>query len=104
MERMPAAVEPSVRYPFKASPYSSHALLLAEFPSRGDGRRILDIGCGYGHLGSFLAQRGFRVTGVDYPGISHSPDLDFISGDLDRGLPPLDGPFDFILCADVLEH
>ena len=102
---MPAAtVEPSVRYPLKASPYSSHALLLAEFPARGEGRSVLDIGCGYGHLGNFLAQRGFAVTGVDYPGISHSPQIGFVPGDLDNGLPPLDRAFDFILCADVLEH
>jgi SAM-dependent methyltransferase len=105
MERMPTTtVEPSVRYPLKASPYSSHGLLLAEFPSRGEGRRILDIGCGYGHLGSFLAQRGFTVTGVDYAGIAHSPDIEFVPADLDNGLPPLDRTFDFILCADVLEH
>src|SRR6266567_3216308 len=102
---MPAAtVEPSVRYPLKISPYSSHALLVAEFPSRGAGRRVLDIGCGYGHLGSLLAQRGFAVTGVDYPGISYSPQFDFVAADLEHGLPPLDGLFDFILFADVLEH
>jgi SAM-dependent methyltransferase len=97
-------VEPAIRYPFKASPYSSHALLLAELPAQGNGRRVLDIGCGYGHLGEILAERGFRVTGVDIPGIDHSPAIDFVPADLDRGLPPTDGPFDFILCADVLEH
>ena len=77
---------------------------MAEFPSRGDGRRVLDIGCGYGHIGDFLSQRGFDVTGVDYPGISHSPEIQFVDADLDHGLPPLQGTFDFIICADILEH
>src|SRR5687767_11415585 len=98
------AVESPVRYPFKASPYSSHALLLAELPRHGEGRRVLDIGCGYGHLGEILAQRGFAVTGVDMAGIAHSPQIDFVPADLDRGLPALNGKFDFILCAVVLEH
>lgn len=97
-------MEPATRYPFKASPYSSHALLLAELPARGEGRRVLDIGCGYGHLGEILAGRGYRVTGVDMPGIEHSPSIEYIPADLDRGLPNTDGAFDFILCADVLEH
>jgi len=98
-----AIVEPSVRYPLKSSPYGSHALLLAEFPGRGDGRRVLDVGCGYGHLGSVLARRGFIVTGVDHPGVEHSPEIDFVAADLDD-MPPLKGTFDFILCGDVLEH
>jgi SAM-dependent methyltransferase len=96
--------EPVNRYPFKISPYGSHSLLLAEFPARGEGRRVLDVGCGYGHLGEILAERGFRVTGVDVAGIAHSPDIAFLPADLDRGLPATQEPFDFILCADVLEH
>ena len=105
MKRMPATtVSPPSKYPFKASPYSSHSLLLAQFPNHGEGRRVLDVGCGYGHLGELLAQRGYAVTGVDFPGLPHSPEIDFAEADLDRGLPQLNGRFDFILCADVLEH
>lgn len=96
--------EPATRYPFKASPYSSHALLLAELPARGEGRRVLDVGCGYGHLGEILAERGFDVTGVDMASVEHSPVIQFVAADLDRGLPAVEGTFDFILCADVLEH
>jgi len=78
---------------------------MAEFPSRGNGRRVLDIGCGYGHIGIFLAQHDFDVTGVDFPDTAHSPEMKFVPADLDRGLlPALDGSFDYIICADVLEH
>ncbi|SRR5579883_18011 len=102
---MPVAstVAPS-RYQFKARPYSSHLLLLAEFPANGNGRRVLDVGCAEGYLAEILAARGFAVTGVDLPGTPHGDSFQFVAGDLDAGLPAVNGPFDFILCADVLEH
>jgi len=96
-------VAPS-RYQFKARAYSSHVLLLGEFPSEGKGRRVLDVGCAEGYLAEILAARGFEVTGVDLPGTAHGDSFQFVAGDLDAGLPPLEGDFDFILCADVLEH
>jgi SAM-dependent methyltransferase len=99
-----ATVEAPARYQFKPGPYSSHALLLGEFPRHGDGRRVLDIGCAGGYLAEILAQRGFSVTGIDLPGTPHSSAIHFVAADLDEGLPALDGRFDFIICADVLEH
>ena len=99
-----ATVEAPARYQFKPGPYSSHALLLRVFPRRGEGRRVLDIGCASGYLAQILAQRGYSVTGVDLPGTAHPPGIHFAAADLDAGLPPLDGCFDYILCADVLEH
>ena len=99
-----AIVEAPARYQFKPGPYSSHALLLREFPRQGGGRRVLDIGCAGGYLAQILAERGFSVTGIDLPGTAHSPHIDFVPADLDRGLPSLDGCFDYIVCADVLEH
>jgi SAM-dependent methyltransferase len=98
-----SATAPS-KYQFKSRPYSSHVVLLGEFPSRGEGRRVLDVGCAEGYLAQILAARGFAVTGVDWPGTPHSDSFEFVGGDLDAGLPNLDGVFDFILCADVLEH
>lgn len=99
-----ATVEAPARYQFKPGPYSSHALLLGEFPRHGDGRRILDIGCAGGYLAEILAQRGFSVTGIDLPGTAHPSGIHFVAADLDEGLPSLDGCFDYIICADVLEH
>lgn len=94
-------------YQFKSSPYSSHSLLLAAFPQRGEGRRVLDLGCAEGYLSAILAERGFRVTGVEGPGGAgdHFPEsVHLVEADLDLGLPPLQPGFDFIVCADVLEH
>jgi len=94
-------------YQLKESPYSSHSLLLASLPPWGDGRRVLDVGCAGGYLGAILASRGYRVTGIDSPGAASAcfPDfIELLQADLDLGLPPLAGRFDFVICADVLEH
>lgn len=105
MKRMMAeTVSAPPRYQFKAGPYSSHTLLLAEFPQRGDGRRVLDIGCAAGYLSEILVQRGFSVASIDWPGTPHPATVEFSGGDLDDGLGPVNGLFEFIICADVLEH
>jgi SAM-dependent methyltransferase len=91
-------------YRLKPAPYSSHSLLLAEFPLRGEGRRVLDVGCAAGYLSEILARRGFRVVSIDWPDTPHPADVEFAGADLDHGLPPLSGKFDYVICADVLEH
>jgi SAM-dependent methyltransferase len=101
---MTPAVEQPTRYQFKPRPYSSHRLLLEEFPTRGEGRSVLDVGCAEGYLGEVLAARGFAVTGIDLPGTRHPESISFAAADLDLGLPALPASWDYILCADVLEH
>ena len=101
---MSSAAPPLSRYQLKPGPYSSHGLVLAQFPERGDGRHVLDVGCAEGYLSEILASRGYAVTGIDRPGTPHPACVEFVGANLDRGLPPLAGPFDFILCADVIEH
>ena len=101
---MAAPVEQASRYQFKAAHHSSHRLLLAEFPERGEGRRVLDVGCAIGYLSEILAERGFAVTSIDWPNSPHPPTVEFAGADLDDGLPQLRGQFDYIICADVLEH
>jgi SAM-dependent methyltransferase len=98
-------------YQLKPSPHSSHSLLLASLPAEGAGRRVLDVGCAGGYLSEILAVRGYRVTGVDSPGARHAgfpESVELVEADLDQGLPPglslTPGGFDFIICADVLEH
>lgn len=102
-----AQVATPARYEFKPSPYSSHSLLLALLPAQGHGQRVLDVGCASGYLAGILTAKGYAVTGIDKPGASSDgfpTTVTLIPADLDSGLPPLTGTFQFILCADVLEH
>jgi SAM-dependent methyltransferase len=101
---MAVALQPALRYQLKPGPYSSHSLLLARFPERGEGRRVLDIGCAAGYLSEILASRGFAVTSIDWPGTPHPATVEFSGADLDDGISHITGKFDYVICADVLEH
>jgi SAM-dependent methyltransferase len=94
-------------YTFKVSPYSSHSLLLRAFPAEGKGRTVLDVGCGNGYLAALLAERGYVVTGIERSGGWSAPFPDsvrLIEADLEEGLPSIETTFDYVLCADILEH
>jgi 2-polyprenyl-3-methyl-5-hydroxy-6-metoxy-1,4-benzoquinol methylase len=87
------------------------------FKSLGDldGKRVLDFGCGEGHLGVQIGLLGARVVGVDI-----SPelidlartraDLDGVKGRVDFQVSdilesaPEPGSFDFVVCTDALHH
>jgi SAM-dependent methyltransferase len=97
----------AVPYRLNSGPYTSHTLLLAALPAVGAGRTVLDVGCSDGYLGEILSRRGYVVTGIDLPRRDRDrfpPSVRLIEADLDAGLPPLDGKFDYVVCADVLEH
>lgn len=96
----------SAPYSLKSARYSSHTLLLTALPADGSGKRVLDVGCAGGYLGEILASRGYRVTGIDSPGSAAGfpVSVDLVEADLDFGLPRLPDRFDFVICADVLEH
>jgi SAM-dependent methyltransferase len=94
-------------YQFKASPYSSHALLLETFPAPGTGKSVLDVGCGNGYLGAILAERGYDVTGIERRGgytDSFPSSVRLVEADLEQRFPSVGQRFDYILCADILEH
>ncbi len=68
---------------------------------------VLDAGCGNGYLAAALAARGFRVTGIERRGGYRNDfpaSVELIEGDLDHGLPATFGHFDYVVCADILEH
>jgi SAM-dependent methyltransferase len=92
------------QYAYKHTPCSSHSLLLADMPADGTGIRALDVGCASGYLTDLLAARGYRVTAIDRHNAAPAGAAEFHFADLDKGLPALAGRFDYIICADVLEH
>ncbi len=87
--------------------YAEVAAVCAERPFRS----ILDAGSGSGHLLEAVAARvdaGVDLAGFDYArtGIEHArrllPRARWAVGDIYD--PPFDGPFDAVVCAEVLEH
>lgn len=95
------------RYTLKADPHSSHSVILG-WLGEGRGRRLLDVGAADGLLSRHLTARGWKVTAIEADpalaaaGAVHCERM--LVADLNRGVPALDGDFDVILCADVLEH
>jgi glycosyltransferase involved in cell wall biosynthesis len=69
------------------------------------GSTVVDLGSSDGHVARALRDRGCRVVGVDLskPATTAAFD-DFIQFNLDGGLPPIEGPVDVVVLADVIEH
>jgi SAM-dependent methyltransferase len=104
---MASSVLSHTGYTYKASPYSSHTLLVNALHAEGAGKRVLDVGCAGGYLARILADRGYDVVGIERPGGYHEnapPGVELIEADLDEGLPPLRGKFSYAICGDILEH
>jgi SAM-dependent methyltransferase len=68
--------------------------------------RALDLGCGSGRAAVWLADRGWRVTGVDYSEVAlglardRRPDVDWVLADL-REYEPERAAFDVVLVLYV---
>ena len=93
-------------YEQKDGEQSSHRILTS-WLGRRERAHVLDLGCSDGTVAEGLRAQGHRVTGVDlavHDGVKDRVDR-FVQADLEQGLPPeLDGPYDVVLAADVLEH
>jgi uncharacterized protein (TIGR00369 family) len=75
------------------------------------GLDVADIGCGTGRHAIRLAKRGAQVTGVDFSeGMlakarqKAEGSVKFLVHDLSERLPFVEGTFDRVLCALVLDH
>jgi SAM-dependent methyltransferase len=71
-------------------------------------RCVLDVGCGAGHLGQLLKERGHHVTGMELvpeeaDAARHRLDV-VVTGDVEAGLPFDSDSFDAVIFADLLEH
>ncbi|MDN2566061.1 magnesium protoporphyrin IX methyltransferase [Aquibium sp. A9E412] len=87
--------------------------LAARLPDDLAGWRVLDAGCGAGHLAVALARRGADVTGIDLspemvrfaaetaPAIAGPGRVTFRAGDM---LAPEHGRFDAVVAMDSLIH
>src|SRR3989441_204616 len=95
------------RYTLRGARYGSPPATLDGLGA-GRGRRLLDVGTADGLLSRRLTERGWKVTGLEADpaaaaaGAAHCERM--IVADLEGGVPPLEGEFDAIVCADVLEH
>ena len=82
--------------------------LLSALPDSGP---VLDLACGYGHVGHTLAARGYAVVGVDQNVhqawvARHyvAPGAAFVCADADRPLPFRDGTFGSAFCSDAFHY
>ena len=74
--------------------------------------RILDLGCGNGHLSYLIAQQGYEVVGIDdsESGIKFArlsyPNCQFIQSSIYdlSGNNDLETSFDVVISAEVIEH
>lgn len=95
------------RYTLKGDAYSSHSII-RDWLGDGHGRRLLDVGAADGLLSRHLTERGWKVTAIEADpelaraGAAHCERM--VVADLGRGVPPIGGEFDAIVCGDVLEH
>jgi 2-polyprenyl-3-methyl-5-hydroxy-6-metoxy-1,4-benzoquinol methylase len=77
----------------------------------GQGRRALEIGCGYGYCCELLEGFGFEVIGTDISPHAidrarselHDPNIDFTVWDATKE-PIFEGQFSLVVAFEVVEH
>lgn len=102
-------IEHSSPYRLKRDRYSSHSIILSYLsylPCRP--QRLLDVGAAQGDLAQLFTERGYDVTAIEGDPMlaeaARGKCREVIVVDLEKPLPDLHGPFDVVVCGDVLEH
>lgn len=73
------------------------------------GAKVLDLGCGTGHLCEFIRDKGFEVVGLDPSEgmLGHArenfPNIEFVEG-VSVKLPFDEGTFDYVVSIEVLRY
>lgn len=95
-------------YTFKDDPYSSHRCIPELVRRYSPPGRVLDVGCDEGFAARDLVNHGFQVCGIDKNPVALEKATCYyqhtVLADVENERPPLDGPFDVIIFADILEH
>jgi 2-polyprenyl-3-methyl-5-hydroxy-6-metoxy-1,4-benzoquinol methylase len=91
-------------YRFKPDNWSSHGRILAAIKPSSS---VFDVGCAQGYLAEALARKSCCVTGIEIdPAVARQArkycSAVFV-GDIET-MPLPRRTFDYIICADVLEH
>lgn len=83
-----------------------NAACLARIADRVEGPRVLEVGCGRGHLAGILGRR-HEVTAcdiaIDADARARHAHVRFVEGNVQR-LPFADRSFDTVVCTHTLEH
>ncbi len=94
------------RYEDLSSQRQVDELLLGIVPIDGS-ERVLDLGCGLGHLLAKLSGSSDRALGVElseYAALRAHEHGQVLLADVERGLPFRDRVFDVVFAKDVVEH
>jgi ubiquinone/menaquinone biosynthesis C-methylase UbiE len=94
---------------FKYSRFLLDKWLDKFIPAKGDGLRMLDLGCGSGYHMARYRERGFELVGVDgseemiEQARALNPQIEFHQGDV-TNVPLPDATFDYLVCVEVLRY
>jgi SAM-dependent methyltransferase len=92
--------DPPARHPASDLPYHLDAHLASVPGDHGDGRWILEVGCGERKCEPYFTKRGFRYVGTDADHRGVGPHLKVDA----HNLPFVDRSFDFYFSLAVYEH
>lgn len=70
------------------------------------GRKLLslDIGAGNNYFSANLVERGFCPVIMDLYDLDQHPDIEYVVGDVENGIPFQNEYFDLIFAGEIIEH